>query len=98
MARATLPLWPRAKPLLTQYVASPAFHTSFLPNDKDETGIHGPFVAERITAADFVPIGEAELGQYLESVQFSDTPGEDVAERAKMLSHLRAPFEESREK
>lgn len=80
--------------LIEQYVASPAFHTSFLPNHKDETGIHGPFVAGRITAADFVPIGKTELGQYLESVQLSDTPGEDVAERAKMLSQLRAPFEE----
>jgi hypothetical protein len=82
--------------LIEQYVASPVFHTSFLPNDKDETGIHGPFVAERITAVDFVPIGETKLGQYLESVQLSDTPGEDVAERAKMLPHLRAPFEEGR--
>jgi hypothetical protein len=56
--------------LIEQYVASPAFHTSFLPNDKDETGIHGPFVAERITAADFVPLHQVELGPYLESVEF----------------------------
>ena len=42
--------------LVEQYVASRAFHTSFLPNDKDETGIHGPFVAECIKAADFVPL------------------------------------------
>src|SRR6516164_10981859 len=68
--------------LLEQYLASPAFHTSFLPNDKDETGIHGPFVAERITSANFVPFREADLGQYLESVRLSDTPGDDVAERA----------------
>jgi hypothetical protein len=79
--------------LIEQYVASPAFHTSFLPNDRDETGIHGPFVAERITAADFVPLREAELGQYLESVQLSDTAGEDVAERAMVSPHLRAAFE-----
>ena len=79
--------------LIEQYVASSAFHTSFLPNDKDETGIHGPFVAERITATDFVPLRESELGQYLESVQLSDTPGCDVAERAKMVHYLRAAFE-----
>jgi len=82
--------------LIEQYVVSPAFHTSFLPNDKDETGIHGPFVAKRITAADFVPLREAELGQYLESVQLSDTPGEDAAERAKVSPHLRAAFEGGR--
>ena len=78
--------------LIGQYVASPAFHTSFLPNDKDETGLHGPFVAGRITAADFVPLREDELGPYLESVELSDTPGEDAAERAKVLPHLRAAF------
>jgi hypothetical protein len=82
--------------LIEQYVASPAFHTSFLPNDKDETGIHGPFMAARITAANFVPLQEAELEMYLESVQLSDTPGEDVVERAKMLPHLRAGFEGGR--
>jgi hypothetical protein len=42
--------------LIKQYVSSPAFHTSFLPSDKDETGIHGPFVAERINPGDFVPL------------------------------------------
>jgi hypothetical protein len=78
--------------VIEQCVASPAFHTSFLPNDKDETGLHGPFVAERITVADFVPLREPELGQYLESVQLSETPGEDAAERARMSPHLRAAF------
>jgi hypothetical protein len=82
--------------LIEQYVASPAFHTSFLPNDKDETGIHGPFVAERIMAADFVTLREAELGRYLESVQHSDTPGEDAGERDKMSPHLQAAFEGGR--
>jgi hypothetical protein len=82
--------------LIEQYVTSPAFQTSFLPNDKDETGIHGPFVAERITAADFVPLRESELGHYLESVQLSDTPGVDVAERAKVVPHLRAAFQGDR--
>jgi hypothetical protein len=82
--------------LIEQYVASPAFHTSFLPNDKDETGIHGPFVAERITAADFVPIKETDLGQCLESIHLSDTPDEDVAERAKILPYLRAQLNKGR--
>jgi hypothetical protein len=82
--------------LIEQYVASPAFHTSFLPSDKDETGIHGPFVAERIAAADFVPLPEPELGRYLESVQLSEAPGDDVAERARMLPYLRAAFEGGR--
>jgi hypothetical protein len=53
-------------------------------------------VAERITAADFVPLREAELGQYLESVQLSETPGDDVVERGKALPHLRAAFEGDR--
>jgi hypothetical protein len=79
--------------LIEQYAASRAFHTSFVPNDKDETGIHGPFAAGRITAADFVPLSEGELGEYLESIQLSDTPGDDVAERAKILPHLRIAFE-----
>lgn len=81
---------------LEQYVVSPAFHTSFLPNEKDETGLHGPFVAARITAADFVPLREIELGPYLESVELSDTLGEDAAERAKVSPRLRAAFEGGR--
>ncbi len=82
--------------LIEQYVAARAFHTSFLPNDKDETGLHGPFVAERITAADFVALQEAELEHYLESVHLSETPGDDVAECAKVLPHLRGAFEGDR--
>jgi hypothetical protein len=82
--------------LIEQYVASPAFHMSFLPNDKDETGIHGPFVAARITAADFLPLRDAELGEYLETVELSDRPDEDVAEHAKMLPYLMAAFVGSR--
>jgi hypothetical protein len=79
--------------LLEQYVTSPAFHTSFLPSDKDETGIHGPFLADRIKASDFVPLDEASLERYLESVQLSETPGEDGIERAKVLPHLRSAFD-----
>jgi len=50
-------------------------------------------VAERITAADFVPLREAELEQHLESVRLSKTPDDDVAERGKALLYLRAAFE-----
>jgi len=79
--------------LIEQYVASPVFHTSFLPNDKDETGIHGPFVADRITAADFVPLRDAELAHYLESVRISESPSDDAVEIAKVLPALHAAFE-----
>ena len=82
--------------LIEQYVASSAFHTSFLPNDKDETGIHGPFLADRITAADFGPLQEAELEHYLKSVRRSENPENDLAECRKALVHLRAAFEDNR--
>lgn len=82
--------------VIEQYVASRVFHTSFLPNEKDETGIHGPFLAERIGAADFVSLREDELEHYLESIQLSETPGDDAVERAKMSLHLREAFQECR--
>ena len=87
---------PSDQVLLEQYVASPAFHTSFLPSEKDETGIHGPFLADHIKAEDFVLLEETSLEHYLESVQLSETPGDDVAERAKIPTHLRSAFEGER--
>ena len=78
--------------MIQEYFASPAFHISFVPNDKDETGIHGPFQVDRIAPAAFVPLEEAGLEHYLESVEFSDLPGVDETERAKALSHLRSAF------
>lgn len=78
--------------LIEQYVTSPVFHTSFLPSDKDETGIHGPFVASRIKTEDFVPLLEFDLEHYLGSVELSEAPGEDDIERAKLLPHLRSAF------
>jgi hypothetical protein len=83
---------PSDKALLEQYAASPAFHTSFLPSNKDETGIHGPFLADRIKAVDFVPLLETNLEHYLESVHLSESPGDDEAERVKILPHLRGAF------
>src|SRR6266536_1137976 len=71
--------------LVQQYVASPAFHTSFLPSDKDETGIHGPFEVGHIHAEDYIQLREADLESYLGSVELSETPGDDVTERAKLL-------------
>ena len=82
--------------LVQQYVASPAFHTSFLPSDKDESGIHGPFDARRISADDYVPLQQADLESYLASVELSETPGDDVAQRAKLLPHLRSAFSAGR--
>jgi hypothetical protein len=78
--------------LVQQYVTSPAFHTSFLPSDKDETGIHGPFEAGRISAEDYIPLHEADLESYLASIELSETPGADAAERAKLFTHLQGAF------
>jgi hypothetical protein len=55
--------------LIEEYVNSPALHTSFLPSDKDETGIHGPFMANQVKPSDFVLLTEAGLEYYLESAQ-----------------------------
>jgi hypothetical protein len=78
--------------LIEQYVTSPAFQTSFLPSDKDETGIHGPFVADRIKAEDYISLQEHDLERYLGTIEFAGTPGEDNIERAKLLPHLRSAF------
>src|SRR4051812_28036853 len=94
--RVKLPAAASDADMIKQYVASRAFHTSFVPSDKDETSIHGPFVAERITADDFVPLQNAELGPYLESVELSERLGEDATERAKVSLQLRAAFEGGR--
>ena len=83
--------------LLERYVASPAFHTSFLPSGKDETCIHGPFLADRIAASDFVPFEESALEEYLAALLYSsewDSPA--TAEQfAAVLGHLRKPFEQN---
>lgn len=78
--------------LIQRYVASSAFHTSFLHNYNDETGIHGPFEACRISASDYVPLYEEDLGRYLASVAVSETPGADDVERARLLPHLHGAF------
>ena len=90
----TVPLSPAAADweMIQQYVGSPAFHTSFLPNDQDEQGIHGPFQAGLLSAEDYLPLHEAELERYLESLEVSEKAGEDLDERDKILHHFRHPF------
>jgi hypothetical protein len=78
--------------LLQQYITSSNFHTSFLPSDKDETGIHGPFLIERLKPSDFLPLEETDLEHYLESIKLSERPGEDEAECAKVQPYLRSEF------
>ncbi len=80
--------------LVERYVASPAFHTSFRPSDKDETGTHGPFLADRIAAGDFVPFEESALEEYLAALLYSpewDSPA-SAEQFAVVLDQLRKPF------
>ena len=80
--------------VLEHYLASPVFHTSFLPSDKDETGIHGPFHASRIAANDFAPFEEAALEDYLKLLLYSaewDTPA-SAEQFTAVLEQLRKPF------
>ena len=80
--------------VLAHYVESGAFHTSFLPSEKDEAGIHGPFLAERISANDFAPFDEAALEGYLRTLLYSpewDRPA-SPEQFATVLQQLRKPF------
>jgi hypothetical protein len=82
--------------LLEYYVASSAFHTSFLSSDLDETGIHGPFLANRITAGDFTVFEETALEEYLKTLFYSpelNIPA-SAEQFATVLDHLRKPFAE----
>lgn len=89
-----LPRTDSDRELIERYVASPSFHTSFLPSDKDEAGIHGPFLADRIAASDFVPFAESALEEYLAALLYSpkwDSPA-SAEQFAAVLGHLRKPF------
>ena len=82
--------------VLEHYLASPAFHTSFLPSDKDETGIHGPFIADRIKVSDFAPFEEAGLEECLKALLYPpewDRPA-SAEQLDAVLKHLRKPFAE----
>lgn len=85
---------PSDRDLVAQYVASAAFHTSFLPSDKDETDIHGPFVAGRIAPNDFVPFEESDLRDYLAALLYSPEWESPATEEqfAAVLEQLRKPF------
>jgi hypothetical protein len=92
-----LPPAPSAPSLIASYVASPHFGTSFLPSDKDESSIHGPFMRSRISSDDFVLFEEAALQPYLDQLFLSPewnkpaTPDQCSAVSAA----LRAAFEGS---
>jgi hypothetical protein len=92
-----LPSAPSPLPLIATYIESPQFGTSFLPSDKDESSIHGPFVRSRISSDDFVLLEEAALQPYLDQLLLSSewdrpaTPDQCSAVSAA----LRAAFRES---
>ncbi|HWX22357.1 MAG TPA: hypothetical protein VN578_20850 [Candidatus Binatia bacterium] len=80
--------------VLEHYLASPAFHTSFLPSDKNETGIHGPFLADRIAASDFVPFQQVSMEGYLKALLYSpewETPA-TPEQFAEVLAEPQKPF------
>jgi hypothetical protein len=66
---------------------------NFLPSDKDETGIHGPFVAARIHADDFVLLEQARLEDYVRGIELADALGENTVAHDQILPHLRSAFE-----
>lgn len=77
------------------YRDSPAFHTSFLPSDKDETGIHGPFAVDKIEPSDFVAFTKEELERNLESIAIARLEKDDVLVRANVQDFLLPRFQES---
>ena len=54
--------------LLQGYVASAAFHTFFVPRGGDQTGIHGPFRADRPKSGDFIACDQDGFEAYLERI------------------------------
>lgn len=77
--------------LVDAYLNSARFHTSFLPTDKRETGLHGPFQASLIVSDDFVAFEQHALDGYLKDVLCSDEwemPASDdqLAAVARLLS------------
>ncbi len=82
--------------LLEKYVSSNAFRTAFLPSDKDESGIHGPFEADQIVASDYEPFAVESLDDYLKNLLFSaewSTPA-SPEQYCDVLSQLRKSFAE----
>lgn len=70
------------------YCSCPPFHTSFLPTDTDESGLHGPFYAERISAKHFTPLNASDLPCYLKTIEFADDPADDQEAHDTILGKL----------
>lgn len=80
--------------LVAAYVASSCFHTCFLPTDKPETGLHGPFHASQISADDFVAHDQLSLEPYIKELLFSkewESPA-SADQFAAVLRLLSEPF------
>lgn len=82
--------------VLEHYIADPVFITSFLSSGKDEIGIHGLFVADRIEAADYPRSEEAMLEEYLKQLLCSSEWDNPASEEqfANVLRELQRPFAE----
>lgn len=79
--------------LIEHYCASPSFHLSFLPSDKDETGLHGPFLVEKIAPADFVPLAPPGIPSYVEEIKFADEGDDDAEAHAIIFQEMREALE-----
>ncbi len=79
--------------LVEHYISSPAFYTSFIPSEKDETGIHGPFVAAKIHASDFVSLEQVHVEDYIRGIEIAEAPEENAAAQNEILPHLNSAFE-----
>lgn len=82
-----------AADLLEHYCASPAFHLSFLPSEKNESGLHGPFKADLISPSDFLPLSTTEIPEYIGSIEIAHDPTHDVEARAVILREMQAVLE-----
>lgn len=80
--------------LIQSYIASLSFHTSFLPSEKDGTGIHGPFVAAHLCSSDYVPSDERSLDAYLEQLRLSEefTSPPSTDQWSATIQFLHDPF------
>lgn len=77
--------------LLSQYISSTHFRTSFVPGGSGD--IHGPFKASGIWVNDFEALKADDLEAYLQSIELSEKPGEDEAQRRKLWGELQKPFQ-----
>ena len=91
----TLPAVGSDAALIEQYISSPTFHTSFLPSDKDETGIHGPFIASKISTSDFVKFEPHQTEIYLKDLLNSEEWSEpaDAYQFSAVFQQLQNAFD-----